>query len=80
MSIFWDIILLSIVRRSSCEHNLIQNGYRDKAVCKHNYKNFANGNKEREIAGLITNFNFNLMLNASLLQAIDKFLIVQSKC
>jgi len=78
MSIFWDMILLFIVRRSSYEYNLIQNGYRDTAVCKHNYKNIANGNKEREITGLITNFN--LMLNASLLQTIDKFVIVESKC
>jgi len=80
MSVFWGMILLYIVRRSSYEHNIIQNGYQDTAVCMHNCKNSANGNKEREITWVITNFNFNLMLNASFLQTIDKFFIVHNKC
>jgi len=40
---------------------LIRNGYRDTAVCRHNYKNIGNCNKEREITWPI--INFNLMLH-----------------
>jgi hypothetical protein len=34
------------VRMNMC---LIQNGYRDTAICMCSYNNIANGNKEREI-------------------------------
>jgi hypothetical protein len=67
-SIIWGVIVSVTVRKIHINLCLILNGYRDKAVWIHRYKNIVNGSKEREIAA-----------NLILIQYLNEIFVTQ-KC